>query len=236
MYSCVCALPEDQPWKHYLKNNHLSTLSNLFCSFCKRDKLTRPQAFLNRRHFSSLIVCCWSALVRSDVCTADFGTTLVTFSPREKPNCVILDLSRPLLHRYEPCWLFPSLGCSSETFGKDVSPLWFPLASVAILSLPLLLLLFFLALSLLMPRFHFFLFVLCVNWYCWCYVKVMNFPIGLWVFLPDLADFLWPISSCQPRLSTIQDPCTLWPICLCPSYSVNPAFFLSFHQIWALWY
>lgn len=181
MYSCVCALPEHQAWKHYLKNNHLSTLSNSFSSFCKRDKLTQPQAFLNRHHFSSLIVCCRSALVRSDVCTADFGTTLITFSPREKPNCVILDLSRPLLHRYEPCWLFPSLGCSGETFGKDVSPLWFPLASVAILSLPLLLPLFFLALSLLMPRFHFSFFSLCkLILLMWCEShEFSHSPLGI---------------------------------------------------------
>lgn len=86
------------------KNNHLSALSISLCKFCKRNILTKLLPLLNCRRLS-LTVCCWSLLVRTDVCTADFGITLVTFSPREKPGIVILNLSRPLLHRYEPFWL-----------------------------------------------------------------------------------------------------------------------------------
>lgn len=173
-------------------------------------------------------MCCWSAVVRTGVCTADFGTTLVSFSPREKPSCVILDLSRLLLHRYEHCWLPPppplaaAVGHLEKMFlylgvyqhqkqyyhSFSFSP-FLPYLSIC--------------------RTFCFL----VNWYCWCDVNVMNFLLCLWGFLPDLAVFpLCPISSCQPWLSTVQEACPRSPICLCLSYSVNPAFLLGFPQFW----
>lgn len=126
---------------------------------------------------------------------------------------------------------FPSLGCSSEPFGKDVSTLGF-LSSINRNIITSLLVYFLLPYLSICPALCFL-----VNWYCWCDVKVMNFLLRLWGFLSDLAVFfLCPISSCQPWLSTIQYACPRLPICLCLSYSFNPAFFLHSHQFWTLWY
>lgn len=99
----------------------------------------------------------WLSWGKTGVCAADFGTSLVTFSSREKPGCVNLDASRPLLHQYEPCWLFhPSLALATRHLEKMFLYLGFSQHQRAILSLPPQLLLAFLALSLHMPCFLFF--------------------------------------------------------------------------------
>lgn len=126
---------------------------------------------------------------------------------------------------------FPSLGCSGEAFGKDVSILGFLPVSIA--TLLLLLRLPFLASSLHMPCFQFFFCKLILLMWCECH-EFSPLPLGFLAWPSSF--FLCPISSCQPWLSTIEDACPHLPICLCLSYSINPAFSLPSHQFWTFWY
>lgn len=120
---------------------------------------------------------CWPALVKTGVCTADFGINLVTFSPREKPGCVILHLSRPLLHRYEPCWFSPLPWLQHWAIWKRCFYTWVATSiNSNIITLSLLLLLFFFTLSVHKPCALFFGKLILLKW-CVCH-EFSPSPLG----------------------------------------------------------
>lgn len=207
-------------WNHD-KNNHLSTPSIPFCTFRKWDMLSK---------FFFLIVCFWSAPVRTDVCTADFKITLSPPPPGEVWLCHSRSLQTSAASIRALLTLPPSFGCSSEPFVKRCFYTWVSTSinsntitlSPSLLSCPV---------SLAFCSFFFGKLIL-LMWSECHEVSPSRLDFLAW---PSRFFFLYPISSCQPRLSTIQDACPC-SICLCLSYSVNPAFFPRFHQFRTLWY
>lgn len=132
------------------------------------------------------------------------------FPPREKPGCVI----SPDLCCIDtgPAGFFPSLGCSAGPFGKDVSILGLLPASIAILSLRLLLLHSFLALSLSMPCFLFFGKLILLMW--WECHEFSTSPLGF---------LAWPSSFFNVLYQVVSLGCPLFRMLAlaCPSVSVS---------------
>lgn len=127
--------------------------------------------------FSLFNLCYWSVLVRTHVCRDDFGTALVTFSPSGKAwLCHSQSLQTSAASIRALLAFSPSLGCSAEPFGKDVSILGLLPASIVILSLRLLLLRSFLALSLSMPCFLLFGKLILLMW--WECHEFSTLPLG----------------------------------------------------------